>query len=204
MVCTLLCKCGQRPIELFRLYYSRLAQKNADAVTREKNIKFTIKDINTARYEVHEVITVLNEEGSDYLSFHQYSYKFRWLDDAEIKVYDALGIKKGTYTKKDMTSVSYGDGLVPDGKVTYLTVSAQSYPITIEINYTVKYNGLFSYPGNYFHPPFHAVEKAVFEVEAPGDLSVRYKLLNCNYQPAVTKNDGKELYHWGSKKPYCL
>jgi Domain of Unknown Function with PDB structure (DUF3857) len=174
-------------------------KKNADAVTREKYIKFTIKDINTAKYEVHEVVTVLNESGSHYLNFHEYSYKFRWLDDADIKVYDALGIKKGSFSKKDMSATAYGDGLVADGKVTYMSVNAVSYPITIETNYTVKYNGLFSYPTNYFHPPYHSVEKAVFEVEAPADLSFRYKLLNCNYQPVITKNEDKELYHWEVK-----
>lgn len=187
-----------------QLNYSALTipdslKKNADAVTREEYIKFTIKDINTARYEVHEVITVLNESGSGYLDFHEFSYEFRSLDDAEIKVYDALGIKKNTYTKKDMTSLNYGEGLVPEGKVTYFSVNAPSYPITIERNYTVKYKGLFSYPGNYFHPPYHAVEKAVFEVEAPADLSFRYKLLNCNYQPQVTRDGSKELYHWEVK-----
>ena len=174
-------------------------RKNADAVTREEYIKFTIKDINTAKYEVHEVVTILNEAASGYLDFHEFSYKFRWLNDAEIKVYDALGIKKASYSKKDMTSVNYGEGLVPEGKVTYFSVNAQAYPITIEKNYTIKYNGLFSYPGNYFHPPYHSVEKAVFEVEAPSDLSFRYKLLNCNYQPVVTKGAAKELYHWEVK-----
>lgn len=174
-------------------------KKNADAVTREEYIKFSIKDINTARYEVHEVVTVLNEAGNNYLNFSQYSYKFRSLESAEIKVYDALGFKKATYTKKDMTTVGYGEGLVTEGKVTYLSVNASSYPITIEKNYTVKYNGLFSYPANYFQSPWHAVEKAVFEVEAPADLLFRYKLLNCNYQPVITKSDGKELYHWEVK-----
>ena len=86
-----------------QLNYSALTipdslKKNADAVTREEYIKFTIKDINSARFEVHEVITILNESASSYLDFHEFSYEFRSLDDAEIKVYDALGIKKNTYT----------------------------------------------------------------------------------------------------------
>lgn len=179
-------------------------KKNADAVTRQEYIKFSIKDINTAYYEVHEIVTVLNEAGSAHLNFSEYSYKFRSLEGVEIKVYDALGVKKATYTKKDMTTVGYGEGLVTEGKVTYLSINAPSYPITIEKNYAVKYNGLFSYPSNYFQPPWHGVEKAVFEVEAPADLSFRYKLLNCNYQPVITKDGNKELYHWEVKNlvPY--
>ncbi len=174
-------------------------RKNADAVTRDEYIKFTIKDINTAKYEVHEVVTVLNEAGNRYLGFNYHSSKFRYLDEAEIKVYDALGIKKASYSKKDMASVNYGDGLVPEGKMTYMSVNAPSYPITIEKNYTVKYNGLFNYPGNYFQPPYHSIEKAIFEVEAPVDLLFRYKLFNCSYQPQITKTGDKELYHWELK-----
>lgn len=174
-------------------------RKNADAVTREEYIKFTIKDLNSARYDVHEVVTIMNESGNGYLDFSYHSSKFATLDNAEMKVYDAAGNKKSTFSKKDMNSLNYGEGLVPEGKMTYFSVNAPAYPITIETNYTVKFNGLFSYPGNYFQTPYHAVEKAVFEVEAPANLSFRYKLLNCNYQPVITKGNDREVYHWEVK-----
>lgn len=174
-------------------------KKEADVVVREEIIKFTIKDNNSARYEVHQVITVLNEQGKRYLDFDEFSYQFRVLDDAEIKIYDAFGIKKNTISKKEMTSLNYGEGLVPEGKVTYFRVSAPSYPITIEINYSIKYKGLFSYPGNYFQYSNQSVQRAVFDVEVPAGLSLRYKLLNTAYQPRITKEAGKELYHWEVK-----
>jgi hypothetical protein len=171
-------------------------KKDADVVLREEYIKFTLKDINSAKFEVHDVYTILNESGKNYLNFDEFSYKFRVLDDAEIKVYDAFGIKQNTYSKKEMTSLNYGEGLVPEGKVTYFSVAAPSYPITVEINYTVKYKGLLSYPANYFQIPNHSVQHAVFDVEVPVDLSFRYKVLNCNYQPVVTHNGDKDFYHW--------
>lgn len=174
-------------------------KKDANVVVREEFIKFTIKDINSARYDVHQVITVLNEQGKRYLSFDEFSYQFRLLDDAEIKIYDLLGNKKNTISKKEMTSLNYGDGLVPEGKVTYYSVSAPSYPLTIEINYSVKYKGLFTYPGNYFQNSNQSVQSAVFDVEVPTDLSLRYKLLNTNNQPVITKDGNKELYHWEVK-----
>ncbi len=174
-------------------------RKNADVVVREEIIKFTIKDFNTARYDVHQVITVLNEQGKRFLNFNEFSYQFRVLDDAEIKVYDALGNKKNTYSKKEMTSLNYGEGLVPEGKITYFYVSPPAYPITIEINYSIKYKGLFSYPGNYFQYSNQSVQKAVFDVEVPAELSMRYKLLNCNYQPVISKEGSKDIYHWEVK-----
>lgn len=174
-------------------------KKDADVVVREESIKFKIKDINSAVYEVHQVYTILNEKGKRYLNFSEFSYKFRMLDDAEIKLYDALGVKKNSFSKKEMTSFNYGEGLVPEGKVTYFNVSAPGYPVTVEINYSVRYKGLFNYPGNYFQLPYQSVQKAVFDVEVPADLSFRYKVLNCDYQPVVTKAGNKEFYHWEVK-----
>lgn len=172
-------------------------KKDADVVTREENIKFILKDPNSARYEVHEVYTVLNERGKEYLSFRKLSDKFEVLEDAEIKVYDASGVKRNVYTKKEMTTQAYtGSGLVPDGKITYFDVTAPSYPITIEINYIVRHKGLFNYPENYFQVPYNSVQHAIFEVETPADLPIRYKILNCTYQPAITKEGNKFLYHW--------
>ncbi len=174
-------------------------KKDANVVVREETIKFTIKDINSARYDVHQVITILNEQGKRYLNFNEFSYEFRVLDDAEIKVYDASGVKKNTFSKKEMTSLNYGEGLVPEGKLTYFNVSPPGYPVTVEINYSIKYKGLFNYPGNYFQHSNQSVQKAVFDVEVPADLSLRYKILNCNYQPVITKDGNKDQYHWEVK-----
>ena len=174
-------------------------KKNADVVVREEIIKFTIKDFNSARYDVHQVITILNEQGKRYLNFNEFSYEFRVLGDAEIKVYDAFGIKKNTFSKRDMTSLNYGEGLVPEGKLTYFNVSPPGYPLTVEINYSIKYKGLFNYPGNYFQHSNQSVQRAVFDVEVPADLSLRYKILNCNYKPDITRSGNKDMYHWEVK-----
>lgn len=174
-------------------------KKDADAVVREDFMKFTIKDLNSARFDVHLVVTILNEQGKEYLNFRQFSYEFRVLEDAEIKVYDALGVKKNTISKKEMVSLNYGEGLVPEGKLTYFNISPSSYPITVEINYSVKYKGLFTYPGNYFQSSNESVQKGIFEVEVPADLSMRYKVLNCNFQPVITREGNKDLYRWEVK-----
>ena len=184
--------------------YSALAipdsmKKDADVVVRDEYIKFTIKDINSAKFEVHDVYTILNEQGKHLLNFHESSDKFEQLEDAEIKIYDAFGIKQKTYSKKDMATEAISNDLVPDGKTTYFSVNAPAYPFTVEINYTKKYTGLFSYPANFFQNPYHSIQQEVFDVEVPSDLSIRYKILNCNYQPVITHNGNKDFYHWGIK-----
>ena len=171
-------------------------RKDADVVIREESIKLTVKDKNTAWYEVHQVFTVLNEQAKKSLSFVQYSDKFHVLDDAEIKLYDLMGNKKNTWSKKEMNSGKYGDELVPEGKYTFFDVSAASYPITVEFNYSIKYKGIFSLPGYNMQSPWQSVQHAVFEVEVPTDLGVRYKLLNTNNQPEIKKDGSKDVYKW--------
>ena len=171
-------------------------KKDADMVMREEHIKLVIKDKNTARYEVHQVFTVMNEQAKKYLSFVEYSDQFQVLDDAEIKVYDLMGNKTKTWSKKEMNSGKYGNDLVPDGKYTFFAVNAPSYPITVEFNYSTKYKGIYSLPGYNMHSPWQSVQHSVFEVEVPAELGVRYKLLNTNNQPKVTRDGDKEMYTW--------
>jgi len=171
-------------------------RKDADMVMREENIKLTVKDKNTAWYEVHQVFTVLNEQAKKYLTFVQFSDKFHVLDDAEIKVYDLMGVRKNTYSKKEMTSQNYGEGLVPEGKVTYFYVNAPAFPMTVEFNYSIKFKGIFSLPGFDMHSPWRSIQHSVFEIEAPADLGIRYKLINTNMQPQIDRDGSKEIYKW--------
>lgn len=174
-------------------------KKDADMVIREAYVKLSIKDKNTARYDVHQIITVMNEQAKKYLSFVQFSDKFHVLDEAEIKIFDLLGNKKNTWTKKEMTSLNYGDGLVPEGKVTYFNVNAPAYPVTVEFNYSIKFKGIFSLPSYNMQSPWQSVQHSAFEVEVPADLGVRYKLLNTVIQPEIKQDGNKINYRWELK-----
>jgi len=171
-------------------------RKDADVVLREEYIKFNLKGTDAARYEVHEVYTILNEHGKEYLDFSEFSSKFSVLDDAEIKVYDAMGVKKNTYSKKEMISLNYGEGLVPEGKVTYFRVSAPAYPFTFELNYSIKFKGTLNLPGYIIQPPGQAVQHSVFEVEVPSEQGIRYKLVNTDMNPVVTHDGNRDIYRW--------
>lgn len=174
-------------------------RKDADLVIREQSIKLSVKDKNTAWYEVHKVFTVLNENAKSALSFVQNSDKFHVLDDAEIRLYDLMGNKKNSWSKKEMNAGKYGDELVPEGKYTFFEVNAASYPITVEFNYSIKFKGILGLPGYIIQAARESVQQSVFEVEVPSDLGVRYKLLNTNKKPVVTNNGSKDIYRWESK-----
>ncbi|MFM6923952.1 MAG: DUF3857 domain-containing protein, partial [Ferruginibacter sp.] len=174
-------------------------KKDADLVIREEVIKLSVKDKNTAWYDVHKVFTVLNESAKSALSFVQYSDKFHVLDDAEIRIYDLLGNRKNTWSKKEMNAGKYGDELVPEGKYTFFDVNAASYPVTVEFNYSIKYKGILGLPSYTIQAARESVQQSVFEVEVPSELGVRYKLLNTDKKPLITNNGNKDIYHWESK-----
>ncbi len=148
-------------------------KKNADAVMREDVQSFTVKDINSALLEIHEIVTILNEDGSHHLNFGATSSKFNYLDDAEINVYNAVGSKLNTYTKKEMQTASFGEGLVEDGNTTYFKVTAPSYPITVEKIYSIKFKGILSYPKNTIQNPYTSVEHFKYTVVVPTELGLR-------------------------------
>ncbi|MCP9749971.1 DUF3857 domain-containing protein [Ferruginibacter sp. HRS2-29] len=174
-------------------------RKDADAVIREDYRKFKVKSIDNASMEVHTVVTIFNENASEHQTFYEWSDKFHVLDDAEVKVYNAMGKELNKYSKKEMRTVAYGDGLVEDGKLTYFTVTAPVYPITIEQTYTIKFKGLLDYPDNSILSPGVATEHFLYSVEVPTELGLRYKVLNYTAAPVKEVQKDISLYTWDIK-----
>jgi Domain of Unknown Function with PDB structure (DUF3857) len=172
---------------------------NAHSVVRSQKISFDVKDISEAVYNVVEVITVLDAEGEDQLFFKQYSDVFRKLDRAEIKVFDAAGNPVNRYSMKEMKTQATGGGLVEDGKVTYFRVSAPSYPITVQFDYTIKYKGTLNYPTYYIAEPDQSVESSIYTATVPSDLDIRYKPKNINITPTIQDLGKKKTYTWEIK-----
>ena len=71
-----------------------------------------------------EVVTIMNEKGNHELNFYQYTSKSLILEDAEVRLYDKSGNMIEKHKKKDMTSQSAGSGLVEDGTIYYIRLSA--------------------------------------------------------------------------------
>ncbi len=170
--------------------------KDANAVIREDVMHFRVKDVNSAVMDVHEIVTVLNEEGRHHLQFSYTSDKFDYLDDAEINVYSSFGKKLNTYTKKEMQTTAYGSGLVEDGKTTYFEVTAPSYPITVETKYTVRYKGILDYPDDNIQGANTGVEHFLYSVEVPNSLGLRYKVINSNVKTQVAAGNEATTYTW--------
>jgi Domain of Unknown Function with PDB structure (DUF3857) len=171
-------------------------KKNAYSVKRDERIEFEVKAVDKAYYNVHKVITVLNEAGKDELLFYEFSDKFQSLEEVAIQIFDSKGKSVRKYSKSDLTKQATGEGLVPDGKVYYINPAVPGYPVTIQIDYELKYTGILDYPDFEVQLPEQSVEHAVFSVKIPPELDMRFKTKNTPIAPVIT-NDGKnKIYTW--------
>ena len=171
----------------------------AHSVKREEVIIFDVKDIDNAKYSVHRVITVLDAEGEDELFFQKSSDQFRRLEDAEIKVFDAQGKQINKYKLKEMKSLATGDGLVVDGKVYYFRVAAPSYPITVQVDYEVKYKGTLNYPDYWIGTPDQSIENSSYTAIIPAGLDLKFKPKNIKLTPSIKDAGKNKVYSFAVK-----
>ena len=174
-------------------------KKNANSVKREERISFEVKAADKAYKKVHQVITILSEAGKEELFFYEFADKFHSLEDVELELYNSRGISLHKYSRSDLTKQTAGDGLVPDGKVYYLNITAPEYPVTLRIDYEIKYNGILNYPDYSLQLPEQAVENSVFSVRVPTDMGLRYKPKNTTNSPTITEDGNYKLYTWSVK-----
>lgn len=169
---------------------------NASVIKNEENILLDITAIDRFTYTVHKVETILNEKGREQLDFVQYTNKYINLDMVEIKVFDESGKQVTKFTKKDMTTVAYGEGLIEDGNLSYLRIPVQGFPVTIEYNYQLKFKGTVNYPSFDIMSSGEAVLKSTFTAHVLKDLDLRYKEKNIHLAPVVTEDAKFKMYQW--------
>lgn len=174
-------------------------KENAHSIKREEKINFEVKDIGAAKLTVHRVITVLDAEGEDALYFYEYSSAFRKLADAEIKVYDAHGRFVNKYKMKEMHAEATGEGLVEDGKDYFFRVAAPSFPITVQIDYEIKYKGTLNYPDYNIELPGQSIEYSIYTASVPADLDLRFKAKNISLAPTISSEGKNKIYRWEVK-----
>ncbi|MEO7445076.1 MAG: DUF3857 domain-containing protein [Ferruginibacter sp.] len=171
-------------------------RQNAHAIVQESNELFEIKSKSKAYYSVHQVITVLDEQGKDYLRFIEYSDKFHQLQDVEIRMFDAQGNQQKKYSKKDLISFYAGDGLVTDTRLYVQQFSTSVYPVTVQFDYQVKYDGLLHMPSYDIQQPLMSVKSSSFTCIVDENADIRYRAQNVNLLPEVSFQKGNKVYKW--------
>lgn len=172
-------------------------KKNASVIKRYENSFFEITDIDRGYLKTHEVYTILNEDGAARLNVTEhFDNKFFFLENVDIRVYDATGKQINKYKKKDMMSYGGSDGLIDDNKYAYIRVPAPSYPITIETVIEKKYKGSLFLPSYDVIVPDEGVQQSTFTVKVPKALDLRYKEQQIKLAPKITEDEKYKTYTW--------
>jgi len=171
-------------------------KKNADVVVQFENKIFTVQQIGEASLYVKKIFTAVNEDGKDELNFHVYTSKFESLTDADLKVYDSKGKLISKHKKKEMMTQAIGEGLVDDGYVTYYSVNASNFPVTIDLEYEIKYKGTLMYPSYEILVPGKGVVQSSFTARVPVNLDLRYKPRNIKLSPEIADDGKVKSYTW--------
>lgn len=174
-------------------------KKNAYSVVREERIAFEVKSVGKALLKVHKVVTILNENGKNELQFQAQTYQFRSLESFSMQLFDNKGSLLKKYKRSDLSMHSGGEDLISDSKLYYLSVHASAYPVSIEVDYELKYTGILQYPGFYLQFPEQSVENAMFTAIVPSELDLRFKGKNTNLAPTATDDGKQKTYTWSVK-----
>lgn len=160
----------------------------------------TLKIISPAKfkYQVHQVVTLMNET-AQYRLYHQLGInKFLKVDEVKIVIYNADGKAVKDYNRKDFkTQAAYSDNdLVTDDKVMYLHTPAPDYPCTVEISYEQTYNGYLDLPDWYISGPNSSVEISKYTVQVPAAIDIRQRTKGIQLPPVVTSDGITKQYYW--------
>jgi hypothetical protein len=199
-----LCFLGQSQDFIFNYSAASIAdslKKNAHTVMRLDEATLEILSPSKYVFKVHEVMTILNEEGAYHLHQRLSYDKFYSVENVSIKVYNALGLLSNKYSKKDFSVRSAYDGisLATDDKIMELSLMGHSYPFTIDVQYEIKASSYIDFPDWVLNRQNTSTEVFRYIVTVPSSLDVRHRFVNLDSLPSVQTVKDKKIYTWEVK-----
>jgi Domain of Unknown Function with PDB structure (DUF3857)/Transglutaminase-like superfamily len=174
-------------------------KKNTRVVAREQEIILEIRSPGKAVQREHHVYTILNENGDNLGGYTTYYGKFNTINSVSGVLYDAMGKELKHVKKKDMEDRAAYDGfsLMEDERYKEYDFYYRNYPYTVEYTKEDEIDGIMHF--DTWHPLISSgisTEHSKYVIIAPKDYKVRYKPVNCNFQPVITETGDKKVYTW--------
>jgi len=174
-------------------------KKDARAVMREEEYVLEIKSPEKAIEKKHHVFTILNENADNFGGYSGWYDKFvsiNWIDGF---LYDANGKEVKHVKKKDMDDRSYTNeaNLADDLRLKSHNFYCRVYPYTVDYQEEDEMNGILHFSD--WAPLYWtgiSTQHSKYVIIALADYQVRYKPVNCNFQPVVTTSGNKKIYTW--------
>jgi hypothetical protein len=172
-------------------------RKNAGSVVRFDQMILTVKSISKIEMQVKYAITILHESHKSNAVFREVYDKFSNINSIKITIYDKNGKKVKKVSKSDILDLSSfsSSALFADIRQKYYEPEYFNYPYTIEWSFEETSKGVLSYPSFYCLGGYdESLEKGEFIINISDSL--RFKKLNTDTKPQITKNEEGFEYKW--------
>ncbi len=174
-------------------------QQGMYAVIREEYSKFEIQAVNRSNQYVHRVITILNGKGKaraiEVLGYD----KFRRIISFRGTVYDEVGnvLRKLKQNEIIDQSAISGVSLFEDNRLKMADLSGPAYPYTVEFEYEIQMNYLYSIPEFFLYEDDEiSIQKSTYTVVYPKQLSPRFKLTSIKEPVKEQRGQNTEAVTW--------
>ncbi|MBC7949358.1 MAG: DUF3857 domain-containing protein [Chitinophagaceae bacterium] len=171
-------------------------KNKANVVVHLDNTEVNVESDDKVTVNIHKVYTVLNDEGKGALFFQEFSTKYIFLEEVEIKVFDANGKQTEKVRKKDLRTLATGEGLIEDGFRSYYTIKPSAYPVTVELKYEQKLKSTLNLPDFRYITVNEGVVSASYQAKVNPEIGIRFKAKNTTIQPVITQDGKYAVYKW--------
>ncbi len=173
-------------------------KKDARAVVREEEYILEIKSPGKAVSKEHDIYTVLKEAGDALGGYSSRYDKFISINSISGSLYDSTGKELKRMKKKDMEDVSaVGQNLMDDERYKEYNFYCRIYPYTVDYQEEKDIDGIQGFED--WTPLYNSgisTQHSKYVIIAPKEYQVRYKPVNCNFQPVITESGDKKTYTW--------
>jgi hypothetical protein len=174
-------------------------RKGARAVLREQETILEIKSPEKAIEKTRQVFTIMNESADNIGGYSSWYDKFTSINWVEGVLYDASGKEVKKVKKKDMQDRSYvsEETLADDVRMKEHNFYCRVYPYTVDYSEEDEMNGVLHF--SEWSPLYSSgisTQHSKYVIIAPANYEVRYKPVNCNFQPVITTSGDKKIYTW--------
>jgi len=169
------------------------------AVVRVDDSRFEIISSSKTIYTSHYVVTILNEKAK-FMAVKVVGYsKLRKILSFKASAYDAFGneVKKLKQSEIVDQSATSGGTLFDDNRIKYADISQTAYPYTVEFEYEVQENYMYSIPGYELYDDDEvSIQNSVYTVIYPTALTPRFKLTKVPAPSKQALSESKEQVSW--------
>jgi hypothetical protein len=173
-------------------------KKGARAVMRENEMILEIKSPEKAVFKERRVFTILNENADNIGGYSSWYDKFTSINWIEGVLYDANGKEVKHVKTKDMEDLAYATGdLAIDDRHKVHNFYCRVYPYTVDYSEEDEDKGILAFDEwSPLYSPGISTQHSKYVIIAPAGYEVRYKPVNCHFEPVVTTSGDKKIYTW--------